>query len=152
MKLADAGTRLVLDVFALNGALLAAGERIAGDEGLTSARWQVLGAVALADGPLSVPQIGRRMGLTRQSVQVSVNHLVDDGLLAAGTNEHHRRSPLFALTADGVAVYARLAAAQEHWIAGLVDGLAGSDVAAASTVLRALTDRLAGAGTEEEAS
>ena len=43
-------TRLVLELFRLNGRLLAAGDAMTRDLGLTSARWQVLGAVRLAAG------------------------------------------------------------------------------------------------------
>src|SRR5215470_17520679 len=44
----DAATNVVLATFRANGLLLAAGHRLAAREGLTAARWQVLGAVALA--------------------------------------------------------------------------------------------------------
>ena len=49
--LADgAGTELVLDVFRLNGLLLAAGDHLTAGEGLTAARWQVLGSNRAPDG------------------------------------------------------------------------------------------------------
>src|SRR4051812_10984705 len=120
-------TDLVLAVFRTNGLLLAAGDDLAGREGLTSARWQVLGAVALSDRPPSVPQVARRMGLKRQSVQVSVNRLVADGMLAASANAEHRRSPVFTLTERGATAYARLGADQESWIGRLTDGLSVAD-------------------------
>src|SRR5215469_9229126 len=60
----DAATAVVLELFRVNGLLLTAGNRLAAREGLTAARWQVLGAVALVGRPLTVPQIARRMGLT----------------------------------------------------------------------------------------
>ena len=66
----DAGARLtdlILQVFELNGALLEAGNTLVRDIGLTSARWQVLGAVAMTGTPLSVAQIARRMGLVTGS-------------------------------------------------------------------------------------
>ena len=65
---------LILDVFRLNGDLLAAGDILVGDLGLSSARWQVLGAIALSPVPLPVAHIARNMGLTRQAVQ----RVVDD--------------------------------------------------------------------------
>ena len=74
----ETATEVVLATFRANGLLLAAGDELAGTQGLTSARWQVLGAITLADMPLSVPHIARRMGLTRQSVHVTVNRLVDE--------------------------------------------------------------------------
>src|SRR5215475_8634613 len=71
----EAATDVVLALFRANDLVLAAGHRLAEREGLTAARWQVLGAVALAGRPLTVPQIARRMGLTRQAVQATVNQL-----------------------------------------------------------------------------
>src|ERR671918_759055 len=90
----EAATEAILAIFRANGLLFAAGDVLAADEGLTSARWQVLGAVALAERPLTVPQIARRMGPTRQSVHASVNRLVRDGLAEFAPNADHRRSRL----------------------------------------------------------
>ena len=39
-------TDFIIDVFRLNGALLVSGDALVGDLGLTSALWQVLGAIA----------------------------------------------------------------------------------------------------------
>jgi DNA-binding IclR family transcriptional regulator len=47
---------------------------------------QVLGAIALAQRPLTVPQIARRMGLTRQSVHTTVHRLVVGELSNAKTS------------------------------------------------------------------
>jgi hypothetical protein len=49
--------------------LLAAGVQLVEKIDLTSARWQVLGAIALSAVPLPVAQIARNMGLSRQAVQ-----------------------------------------------------------------------------------
>src|SRR5687768_16516150 len=77
----EAATKVILSTFRANGLLLSAGDALTADADLTSARWQVLGAIALAERPLTVPQIARRMGLTRQSVHATVKRLVDDGML-----------------------------------------------------------------------
>ena len=61
-------TDLILDLFRLNGRLLAAGDRLVAGLGLTSARWQVLGAIALADRPQPVAWLARDMGVYRQGV------------------------------------------------------------------------------------
>jgi len=44
----DALTGLILDLFRLNSRLLIAGDRLVAPLGLTSARWQILGAVIAA--------------------------------------------------------------------------------------------------------
>jgi hypothetical protein len=45
----ELATQLILDTFRANGLLLAAGDELTAPKGLTAARWQVLGALALAD-------------------------------------------------------------------------------------------------------
>jgi DNA-binding MarR family transcriptional regulator len=138
----DLATEVVLETFRVNGLLLAAGSRLAGHEGLTAAGWQVLGPVALAGRPLTVPQIARRMGLTRQAVQVTVNRLASEGLVETGENPDHRRSPLIRLTTQGRQKYEALDRRQTRWINELAAGLKLADIAAAARVLHDLSDRL----------
>ena len=138
----NAATAVVLEIFRVNGLLLAAGSQLAAQESLTAARWQVLGAVALAGRPLTVPQIARRMGLTRQAVQASVDRLLAGALVEARANLDHRRSPLIALTERGRQAYAAVDQRQAHWINELSTGLKITDLVAAAGVLRELGDRL----------
>ena len=142
----EAATKLVLTMFRANGLLLDAGDLLGADEGLTSARWQVLGAIALAERPLTVPQIARRMGLTRQSVHATVNRLVRDGLLQLSPNMDHRRSPLVCLTASGKAKYEAIDARQAVWINRLTRGLGRTDIETAERVLLELCRRLEAEG------
>jgi DNA-binding MarR family transcriptional regulator len=142
----EAATGVVLDVFRANGLLLAAGDELAAQEGLTSARWQVLGAVALAGRALTVPQIARRMGLTRQSVQASVNRLLADELVDSRANPDHRRSPLIALTDRGRRAYDALDRQQIAWINELADDIDAADLRTAARVLAELGTRLERSG------
>jgi DNA-binding MarR family transcriptional regulator len=138
----ETATQVILSTFRANGLLLDAGDLLAADEGLTSARWQVLGAIALADRPLTVPQIARRMGLTRQSVHATVKRLVRAGLLELTPNADHRRSPLVGLTTSGRAKYEAIDARQASWINGLAQGIGRSDIETAGRVLDELCRRL----------
>jgi DNA-binding MarR family transcriptional regulator len=138
----DAATAVVLELFRVNGLLLAAGNRLAAREGLTAARWQVLGAVALVGRPLTVPQIARRMGLTRQAVQASVNRLLAEALVEARDNRDHRRSPLIGVTELGSQKYAAVDRRQARWINELAAGLKITDLAVAARVVGELGDRL----------
>jgi DNA-binding MarR family transcriptional regulator len=138
----ETATQVILSVFRANGLLLAAGDLLAADEDLTAARWQVLGAVVLADRPLTVPGIARRMGLTRQSVHATVGRLVRDGLVELAPNADHRRSALVRLTASGRARYAATDRRQAAWVNRLAAGIAGADLEAAARVLDELCRRL----------
>lgn len=95
----SAFTELVLEIFRINGIILAEGDRLTADLGLTSARWQVIGT--LEDGALPVPHIARKMGLTRQAVQKTVKILKKDGLVEFQDNPHHKTAKLVALSPEG---------------------------------------------------
>jgi DNA-binding MarR family transcriptional regulator len=135
-------TELVLDVFRLNGALLVAGDRLVGDIGLTSARWQVIGAAALSPVPLSVAAIARNMGLTRQAVQRVVNDLAEADLVRFAENPHHRRAKLVLLTHAGTAAHRAAMARQVPWANRLAAGLDNRGIGAARIVLRTIAQNL----------
>lgn len=88
-----------LTAFALNGQFLAVAEALAAPAGLTATRWQVLGAVL--PEPLSVSDIARVMGITRQSVQRTADLLAEAGLVAYRSNPAHRRAKLVEVTPQG---------------------------------------------------
>ena len=133
-------TDLILETFRLNGRLLAAGDRLTGDLGLSSARWQVMGAIE--DAPLPVAQIARNMGLTRQAVQRVANDLAGEGLVAFAENPDHRRSKLLRLTDEGRAVLEEVGRRQVRWSNRLAAGLTADAIDEALTVLRTVRQRL----------
>lgn len=133
---------LVLETFRLNGRLLVAGDALVADLGLTSARWQVLGAMALSPVPLSVAQVARNMGLTRQAVQRLVNEMQDDGLVELAPNPHHQRAKLVVLGPRGRTAFAGAMKRQTIWANALARGITVREIAAAAATLRRLRQRL----------
>src|SRR6516164_6285160 len=138
----DAMTELVLETFRLNGCLLVAGDVLVEDIGLTSARWQVLGAIALSAVPLPVAHIARNMGLTRQAVQRLANEMQRDGLVRFGPNPHHQRARLVMLTARGRTAYDAAMTRQGPRANRLASGLSVRQIGAAIAMLRAIRERL----------
>ena len=133
-------TELILKVFRINGLLLVTGDRLTKDLGLTSARWRVMGA--LAEGPLTVAQIARNMGLKRQSVQRLVNVLAEQGLLVSGDNPDHRRARLIRLTQTGRNKYEQTSQLQAQWVNNLSEELEVSNLKLAFEQLRAIEEHL----------
>ena len=134
-------TEVILAMFRANGLLLEAGDRLAGTEGMTAARWQVLGSIELAGHPLTVPQIARRMGLTRQTVHVTVKRLAADRLVELEPNADHRRSQLVRVTKLGKATYQALDHRQAKWANQLAEGLNHTDLETTARVLGELSGR-----------
>lgn len=141
---------LFLDIFRSNGRLVAAGDQLVAPLGLTSARWQVLGAIAMAAAPCPVAHLARHMGLARQGVQRIVNDLAAEGLVAFEDNPHHRRAKLVRLTDAGRTVMASAQKLQRPWVDGLAHGMDAGKIAVAAEVLAALHDRLAAASAEAD--
>jgi DNA-binding MarR family transcriptional regulator len=109
----DAFSELVVRLFRLNGLLAAEGETLARPTGQTTARWQVLAMVE--DGPLTVAQIARTLGLARQSVQRVADALEEVGLVTYEDNPRHRRARLVTLTDEGRVTLETIQAAQRPW-------------------------------------
>jgi DNA-binding MarR family transcriptional regulator len=117
---------LAKTAFRLNGQFLAIGEELARPAGLTAAWWLVLGAVL--ERPLTVADVAREMGVTRQSVQRIADVLIDRGLAEPLANPAHRRASLLSPTRSGRAAIRRIAPhhamfarrlAAEHGLTGL---------------------------------
>jgi DNA-binding MarR family transcriptional regulator len=142
-RIADLTTGLVLEVFRLNGALIAMGDALVGELGLTSARWQVMGAIALAATPLPIAQIARNMGLTRQAVQRIANELDGDGFIRFVPNPDHQRAKLVLLTRKGEAAYAEAMARWEPKAQALGAGNSLKDLETTLATLRRVRQRLA---------
>lgn len=133
-------TDLILETFAVNGCLLAAGDGLTGDLGLSSARWQVMGAIE--EAPLPVAQIARNMGLTRQAVQRVANILAEEAFVEFAENPNHRRAKLVCLTEQGCAVLEEVNRRQIEWANGLASGLSADSIEEAVALMRALRRKL----------
>jgi DNA-binding MarR family transcriptional regulator len=137
----DALTELVLKVFRLHGRFLDAADRITFGSGLTSARWQVLGAVLR--GPLTVAGVARSMGLSRQSVQRQADILVAAGMCEFMDNPAHRRAKFLAPTERGWATIERIRPIHEAWVKRIAAAVGEPKLRAANTAIDALLSALA---------
>ena len=145
----DALTSLILDLFRVSSLLLTAGDRLVAQLGLTSARWQILGAIVYAERPQPVAWLARDLGANRQNVQRIVNDLHREGLVAFEANPHHRRAQLVVLTDKGRQTFEAAMHLQVPWVNGLSDGFLVKDIEAARRVMTALRKRLEGNGEPE---
>lgn len=136
---ADTLTTISLSVFRLNGQLVEWGNHFSQPHGLSTARWQVLGAIALAPQPPNVPQIAAAMGVTRQGVLKQVNLLVEEGLVQALPNPAHKRSPLYALTPVGQTSFDAIDARWNKHAQKMAAEFSAVDLAAAARVLSVLS-------------
>lgn len=138
----EAVTNLMLDLFRLNNRILTAGDRLVAELGLTSARWQILGAIVDAERSEPVAWLARNLGANRQNVQRIVNDLKEEGLVTFETNPHHRRSQLVVLTEKGRQTFEAAMSLQAPWINTLSEGLVVREIETTHRVLTALRRKL----------
>ena len=132
----------MLDLFRLNNLVLTAGDRLVAPLGLTSARWQILGAILAAERPQPVAWLARDLGANRQNVQRIVNDLEKDGLVAFETNPHHRRAQLVVLTDKGKQAFDAAMRLQVPWINSVSGGIPVRDIETVHRVIVTMRERL----------
>jgi DNA-binding MarR family transcriptional regulator len=132
---------LVLSVFRLNGLLVAVGDSMTRDLELTSARWRVLGVIALSSSGLTVPGIARVLGQSRQAVQRISDVMVKNGLLKYSENPNHKKSVLVTLTEKGKQVYGELRAVQDPWALETTLDMSDTDLETALRVVHRLIQK-----------
>jgi DNA-binding MarR family transcriptional regulator len=129
---------IVADIFELAGHFRGEGETIAAAVGQTQARWQVMSAAS--SGPLTVPQIARRLGVTRQNVQRIADLLVSENWARFEENPDHRGSPHLVLNKRGQSAVAELSKAARGFHAELAGRLADTDIGTVHRGLRRLLE------------
>lgn len=140
----DALTELILDLFRVNNLTLTWGDRLVAPLGLTSARWQILGAIVAAERPQPVAWLARDLGANRQNVQRIVNDLAKEGLVTFEPNPHHRRAHLVVLTEKGQQTYDAAISLYGPRANALADGFPIEDLKTAGRVMKALRKKFEG--------
>ncbi len=134
-------TNIILETFKLNGLLILEGDQLIKELGLTSARWKILGALFETSYPMTVSDIARMMGQSRQAVQRISNDMKEEGLLDAQINPDHNRAKKLVLTEKGREVYILVMHKQIPWANSIADEFNISDLKLASLVLQKLISR-----------
>jgi DNA-binding MarR family transcriptional regulator len=109
--------------------------------GLTAADRAVM-EFLFPDNKLTVPEIATRYQVSRQHVQVTVNGLLQKGLLEHEANPRHKRSPLIALSDLGREAFAEIRNNETELLDRLFDNVADSDLLTTTRTLRTLYDQL----------
>ena len=122
-------------------ALAARADQYLAESGLTAAERAVLEFLH-PDQALSVPAIARRYDVSRQHIQVTVNGLIDKGLVRRGENPRHKRSALIRLTGEGQNLFVRIRDNEAQIITALFAGITDPDLEATHRTLRTLYTNL----------
>ena len=136
-------TDLILAVFRLNGQLVLEGDRLAKEDGLTSAKWHVMGAlIYFGEQNITVSRIASRMGLRRQGVQRIVNELCKMGLVVFEDNPYHKKAKQIVPTEEGLKRFNSVMQKQIPWANEHGGSLGSDELETALRVIRTISARL----------
>lgn len=137
---AEALHQLTLNLLELTSAMESKAAELSAPHGETSSRWKVL--TSASGNPHTVPQIARRMGLSRQAVQKTAHGLVADGLAFFEDNPDHRTSPFLRLTPRGTKLMDSIGADHAQWANAFSKPFTLDHLKTTAATLRQLCDRL----------
>lgn len=121
--------------------LKALGDELHGDLDVTTAMRAVMETLSDA-GPMTVPQIAKLKGVTRQHIQLLADALVEGGFASVKENPAHRRSSLIALTDKGRRAFAKMRAREAPLIEELAAEFEAHELERATAVLTRLMARI----------
>jgi DNA-binding MarR family transcriptional regulator len=134
-------TALMQAVRSVFNRLKALGDQLHGDLEITTAMRAVMETLSGA-GPMTVPQIAKLKGVTRQHIQLLADALCAAGLAAVKENPAHRRSSLIALTERGKRAFAKMHAREAPVIEEIAWEFEAQELDRAANVLNRLAARL----------
>lgn len=121
--------------------LKALSDALHGDLDVTTAMRAVMETLSEA-GPMTVPQIAKLKGVTRQHIQLLADALVDGGFASVKENPAHRRSSLIALTDKGRRAFAKMRAREAPLAEELSAEFEAQELERATVVLTRLIARI----------
>jgi DNA-binding MarR family transcriptional regulator len=121
--------------------LKALGDQLHGDLEITTAMRAVMETLS-ASGAMTVPQIAKLKGVTRQHIQLLADALCAAGLAAVRENPAHRRSSLIALTEKGKRAFGKMHAREAPVIDEIAGEFEAQELERAVSVLHRLAARL----------
>lgn len=90
----------------------------------------------------SVPQIAKRLNVSRQYVQVLVNELLTKELVNSAENPSHKRSPLISITSKGGKLFAAISESERDLLNVLQSSFSNTDLAISLKTLETLEELL----------
>lgn len=134
--------RLAGEVRRLFHQLRISAELLHDDPELTAAHRAMLESLT-REGELTVPELARGRSVSRQSIQVLVNRLLELGLVATRPNPANRRSPFIVLTPEGRRRFETMRKREHRAFAGATLPVTARRMHEATQTLAALRQHLA---------
>ena len=110
--------------------------------GITNARWQMLSELFALEKRVTVSELARHIGLTRQAVQRLADDMVSDGLVEFAENLADARAMQLLLTEAGRVAYHDALEREWQWTNAIAADFDVEQIANAVALLEAITQKM----------
>jgi DNA-binding MarR family transcriptional regulator len=138
----NAFTDLIRAILRTNATVQKSGTRLMRGTGITNARWQTLSELFAIDRRVTVSELARYMGLTRQAVQRLADDMARDGLVEFAKNPSDARAMHLLLTEAGKAKYDDALAREWQWTNAIAQDFDAEQLDRAVALLEAITQKM----------
>jgi DNA-binding MarR family transcriptional regulator len=138
----NAFTDLIRAVLRTNATVQKSGTRMMQGTGITNARWQTLSELFALQQRVTVSELSRYMGLTRQAVQRLADDMARDGLVEFVANPGDARAMHLLLTAVGKAKYDDALEREWQWTNAIAADFDAEQIDSAVVLLEAITQKM----------
>jgi DNA-binding MarR family transcriptional regulator len=138
----NALTDLIRTVLRMNGTVQKSGTRLMKGTGMTNARWQAMSDLSALAKPVTVSELARYMGLTRQAVQRLTDDMASDDLVEFVHNPGDARAMHLLLTEAGKSAYDDALEREWQWSNAIAEDFDTEQLTSAVTLLEAITKKM----------
>ncbi|MBV8884709.1 MAG: MarR family transcriptional regulator [Chroococcidiopsidaceae cyanobacterium CP_BM_RX_35] len=138
----NALTDLIRTVIRMNTTVQKTGTRLMRGTGITNARWQMLSELCAFEKRITVSELARHMGLTRQAIQRLADEMASDGLVEFAENPGDARAMHLLLTEAGRAAYQDAVEREWQWANAIAEDFDAEQIAGAVDLLEAITQKM----------
>jgi DNA-binding MarR family transcriptional regulator len=117
-------------------------DRLMQGTGITNARWQTLSELFALEKPVTVSELARYMGLTRQAIQRLADDMASDGLVEFAANPSNARAMHLLLTEPGKAACDDALEREWQWANAIAKDFDAEQIACAVTFLEVITQKI----------
>jgi DNA-binding MarR family transcriptional regulator len=126
----------------MNATVQKSGTRMMLGTGITNARWQTISELFALQQRVTVSELSRHMGLTRQAVQRLADDMARDGLVKFVENPSDARAMHLLLTAAGKATYHEALEREWQWTNAIAADFDAEQIADAVALLEAIAHKM----------
>jgi DNA-binding MarR family transcriptional regulator len=138
----NAFTDLIRTAIRINATLQKSGTRLMRGTGITNARWQLLSELFALEQRVTVSELARHMGVSRQAIQRLADDMASDGLVEFAKNPGDARAMHLLLTEAGRARYDEAQECEWQWTNAIAQDFDAAQITSAVALLEAIMKKM----------